>query len=87
MLAQRGLLLRTARDDDVAQRDRCKWQAGYCLAHQSTARRKTDFQYTAHAFDLCPEQSRKAGCAYTDCGGWRRPDVFECGSGGHGGFC
>ena len=86
MRAKRGLLLRIARDDDVAQRDGRKRQAGYCLAQQATARRKADFQHTANVPDFCPNQSRKAGCADTDCRGWRGPDVFEYGGGGHGGF-
>ena len=81
MLAMRGLLLRTASDDDVAQGDRRKRQAGYSLAQQMTARRKADFQHTANVPDFCPDQSRKAGCADTDCRGWRGPDVFEGASG------
>ena len=83
MLAMRGLLLRTASDDDVAQGDRRKRQAGYSLAQQMTARRKADFQHTADATDLCAAQARKAGSADTDCRGWRGPDVFEYGGGGH----
>ena len=55
MLAMRGLLLRTASDDDVAQGDRRKRQAGYSLAQQMTARRKADFQHTANASKLRPD--------------------------------
>ena len=65
MLAQRGLFLRTTRDDDVAESDRRERQAGYCLAQQATARRKADFQHTANALDFCPSQARNTGCADT----------------------
>ena len=86
MRAQRSLLLRIARDDDVAQGDSRKWQTGYCIAEHCSARRQADFQHTADATDLCAAQARKAGCADTDCRGWRGPYIFECGGGGHGGF-
>ena len=81
MRAQRSLLLRIARDDDVAQSDRRERQAGYDIAEHCSARRQADFQHTADAIDFCAAQARKAGSADTDCRGWRGPDVFEYGGG------
>lgn len=74
-----GLLLCTAGNDDVTKSDRCEWHAGYCFAQYPTARRKADFQHTANAPDLCPNDSGQQGSANAHGGGWRGPDVFEDG--------
>ena len=79
MLAMRSLLLCTARDDDVTQSNRRERQASHGFGQHGAAGCKADFQHTAHAFNLGPEQSRKEGCADTYRRGWRCPDVFECG--------
>ena len=55
MLAQCGLLLRTARNDNVAKSDRRERQSSNCFAQHSTARRKGDFQHTANASKLRPD--------------------------------
>ena len=86
MLAQRGLLLRIARDDDMAECDRRKRQESYRSLKHRAARRKADLQYATNAFDLCPDQAHNASCADAYGRGWRGPDIFECGSGRHDGF-
>ena len=65
MLAQRRLVLRTARKDDVAQSDCRERQAANCFAQHRAAWYEADFQDTAHALDFSPSDVRDAGSADT----------------------
>ena len=65
MRAMRGLLLGTARNDDMAQSDCREWQAGCSLAQCGATGRKANFQDTADALDLRPDQACNTGSADT----------------------